>query len=206
MNPDKKENFYENMRADANDNVVRAGQRLDYIIFIITTGAFIVSVDILFNIQLETIDFIVLLLLSWLCLLFSIVLHSKEYRDSANYNKRVIKKLDDWYDKNYEGKFILPKDNKNEKNYKPRDLWDVPAFSFGLLGLLLLVLFVSINILNKPNVNYIMTNKKSDDIQKVDPKSDNEKSADNVLRETNNEESSSNNQDSGENDRSGKDK
>jgi len=144
----KKEEFYNQMRALANDSVVRSGRQLDNIVFIGATGGLVLSITVVEVFGRESLDTLPILIASISLFITALIMHVISYNYSVYYNKeKVIKDLDSWRDKEFEGGFRLPKSQLKE--YVGRNWVDLLSSIFVILGIISLAIFVFINLLGK---------------------------------------------------------
>ena len=134
----EKKAFYHTMRGLANDNIVRNGKALDYITFAFTGGALLMLANIIGDFDYYR----GFLLLSFILLILALLCHSFSYEQSIKYNKKVVKNLDDWYNRGLlSSYFELP----STKEYEGRSALDQTSFWFMISGILSLAIFIILN-------------------------------------------------------------
>jgi len=143
----KKEKEYNLMKSLANSNVVSSGKHLDSIIFVGATGSLVLSITVVDVFGQNSLNTLPILIVSVAFFIVAIILHIISYYYSINYNKQVIKYLDKWRDRRFEGKFYLPKSKLKE--YAGRNVLDFSSTIFVVLGIILLTTFVFVNLLNR---------------------------------------------------------
>lgn len=136
----EKRDYYFRTRELANANVIESAKRLDYLIFSFTGGALL----LLANIVGKFTSYRLILLAALIFLILALLMHVLSYEESIKYNKKVVKKLDDWFNAGLSSNsFELP----HAEEYEGRSKLDRLAFCLMIFGIILIASFIAINTL-----------------------------------------------------------
>ena len=145
LTPQSPEEYYyrEFLRFEEGKSVEQ--DKLDNVIFIVTTGTLVLSINYVISLGNYHFKLPALLILCWITLLASLIVHAIGYRYSIKYHKVYINNLKDWAGGGYKYPFSPPNDVKLlETEVNLLNKW---SFWLMIAGLIFLMIFVSINFL-----------------------------------------------------------
>lgn len=126
--------------------------RFEHILFVLTVGAFSLSINLLIGSD-EYFIFPFLLIASWILLFLSIVIHLFSFILANSFVTKYIKNLNEWAKRSFP---VVDPNNffgqKMDKGMQRVDILNFLTFLFIILGLTCLVAFASINFLNNNSI------------------------------------------------------
>ncbi|MCZ7601637.1 MAG: hypothetical protein M5R37_02160 [Melioribacteraceae bacterium] len=134
---ERDEDYYNKSREESNRNLIRSAKSIDYILFSITTGIIILSIQFLGSINVLSFLQLLPLFISLIFSMLTIVFYSLAFFSSVKYNKKVIDKLDSWESNDFDENFSLP-EKSNWFDY----FYNFQTISFVTLGISIVSLFL----------------------------------------------------------------
>jgi len=136
--------YYKETRGYAVDFKLKEWTRFENILFVLTTGAFVLSINLLTGGHKQLAQ-PRLMVVSWISLFLSLVSHSVSFFLAKRSSEKLIDALDKWKDKNFKPEIFSFKTAVGNTD-KWVEYLNYSTFFLMLLGLLFLTIFASINL------------------------------------------------------------